>query len=102
MADFRIDTALLQQCQIIKLQSPNSRALAFFQRWMARTEMGNVYLTGEDSDIWSQPDLPDLVALDAEMPADPLSTWASDTAIHWYHQIIGKHFKVSLDETTSR
>jgi hypothetical protein len=51
MTDFLTDTALLQQCQITKLQGPNPRDLAFFQRWMTRTEMGNIYLSGEDSDI---------------------------------------------------
>jgi hypothetical protein len=102
MTDFLLDIALLQQCQITKLQGPNPRDLAFFQRWMMRTEMGNVYLVGEDSDIWSHPDLPDLVALNARISGDPLSTWASNTVIHWYHQTIGKYFKVSFVDLASR
>jgi hypothetical protein len=68
---------------------------------MTRTEMGNVYLVSEDSDIWSHPDLPDLVALNARRSEDPLTTWASDTVIHWYHRTIGKYFKVSFVDLTS-
>jgi hypothetical protein len=33
--------------------------------------MGNAYLLGQDSDIWSQPDLPDLVSLNPRISGDP-------------------------------
>lgn len=101
MTKLPTDTALLLQSQITKLQGPNPRDLAFFQRWMTRTEMGNVYLVGEDSDIWSHPDLPDLVTLNARVSEDPLSSWASNTVIHWYHKMIGKYFKVSMVDLAS-
>ncbi len=63
---------------------------------MERTSMGNIYLLGPDSDIWSNPDVSDLIALSARHSDDPFTTWVTDTVIHWWHRLIGKYFRVRL------
>ena len=56
--------------------------------------MGNVYLLGQDSDIWANPEESDLIALQARYNESPLARWMGDTMVHWYHRIIGKRLRV--------
>ena len=90
-----IDETLFYQTHIAALPKPNLRDLAFLQEWMKRPKMGNVYLLGQDSDIWEQPDILDLIALNARQSQDPLTTWMADDVVHWYHKVLGRLFRVS-------
>ena len=56
--------------------------------------MGYVYLLGQDSDIWANPEESDLIALQARHSDSPVSRWMSDTLVHWYHQAIGRKLRV--------
>ena len=49
------DEALQQQMTLTAQKPVDPRDLSFLQEWMARPSMGNVYLIGRDSDIWSSP-----------------------------------------------
>ena len=56
--------------------------------------MGNVYLLGQDSDIWENPDVLDLIALNARREDDLFSKWVADCLVEWYHQILGRYIRV--------
>jgi hypothetical protein len=51
--------------------------------------MGGVSLEGQDSDVWENPDRPDLMVLKARRNDSLLTTWMSNRLIPWYHQTIG-------------
>ena len=61
---------------------------------MRRPSMGGVYLIGEDSEIWSNPDMRDIVALRANHVDDPCTKWIADRAVRWWHRIVGKYIRV--------
>lgn len=88
------DAALVHQSLITGMSKPNPRDLAFLQEWMRRPSMGNVYLLGQDSDIWANPEESDLIALQARYSDSPVSRWMTDTLVHWYHQAIGRKLRV--------
>jgi hypothetical protein len=56
--------------------------------------MGNVYLLGKDRDTWAKENVSDLVTFKSRGDEDLFSSWMMDCFIHWYHRVIGKHFKV--------
>ncbi|KAI4103509.1 MAG: hypothetical protein LQ339_004234 [Xanthoria mediterranea] len=87
------NAALVHQSLITGMSKPNPRDLAFLQEWMRRPSMGNVYLLGQDSDIWANPEESDLIALQARHSDSPVSRWMSDTLVHWYHQAIGRKLR---------
>jgi hypothetical protein len=93
-ANSHIDEAVLVQSMLMKLKSPRARNLQYLQVWMERPTMGNVYLLGADSDIWSDPNVWDLIALDQRPANDMFSAWVSDSVLPVYHRAIGRLFKV--------
>ncbi len=90
-----LDEALLQQTTLASLRPPNPHDLAFIQEWMIRPTMGNFYLLGQDSDIWSNPNISDLIALNARHADDPFTAWVTNKAVHWWHRVAGKYLRVS-------
>jgi hypothetical protein len=94
-----LDTALMQQSSIAKFDGPNARDFQFLVHWMKNPKMGNVYLLGQDSDIWEKPDLEDLVTLNARQVADSASRILTDRLIHWYHHLLGWRFRVRIQST---
>ena len=76
------------------LKPVNPRDLSFLQEWMRRPSMGNVYLIGRDSDIWSKPNLSDLIVLRARHSDDLFTQWLSDTFVSAYHRVVGRFFRV--------
>ena len=93
-ADTHADAAVLQQGSIARLDNPNARDFRFLVNWMKNPKMGNVYLLGQDSDIWEQPDLEDMVALKARSVEDSASRFLTDRLVHWYHHLVGWRFRV--------
>ena len=77
-----------------RFDAPNARDFRFLVNWMKNPRMGNVYLLGQDSDIWENPAREDLVTLKARKIEDTVSRFVTDRAIHWYHQALGWSFKV--------
>jgi hypothetical protein len=92
-----IDEAVLQQAELAKLQKPNPRDLRFLKEWLDRPDMGGVYLTGQDSDVWEDPDRFDLIAVKARRTESILSSWMSDRIVNWYHSHIGRHLQVGYN-----
>jgi hypothetical protein len=99
---------LLQQSQIIKLDSPAPRNLSFLREWMWRASAGYVHLISKDKNVWSEtilgdkelpneypnPHLRDLVTLKDN---DNIFTdWVFDTAMAPYHWILGRKLKVTV------
>jgi hypothetical protein len=59
--------------------------------------MGNVYLQGRDKDLWSSEEWrKDLVCVRYGVGDDVFFQWLHDTAIHWYHRLLGRHINVKL------
>jgi hypothetical protein len=56
--------------------------------------MGNVYLLGQDSDMWAKPEVGDMIVLKARPVDDSLSRFVTDKMIHWYHRILGRRIRV--------
>ena len=61
---------------------------------MRSTQMGNVFLLGKDSHIWSE-DEDDLIALRQREGEEPFHTLMSDTILQWFHLLIGHRFRVA-------
>ncbi|MCJ1246684.1 hypothetical protein MMC30_003893 [Trapelia coarctata] len=85
--------ALLLQKQLCGLETPNAKDLDFLQNWMKRPSMGCVYLLGQDSETWEKPDVEDLVALRPRQADGLFSSWVTDSVVHIYHRILGRHFR---------
>jgi len=86
----KYNEALVLQKKITTMDRPHRKDLNFLQKWMTRVDMGNVYLIGRDSDIWSEPHISDLLALKNREIEDPFSRWVADTVVWWYYSIVGK------------
>lgn len=82
------DEAVLQQTELAHLKKPNPRDLRFLTEWMERPDMGNVLLESQDSDVYENPDRLDLVVLKPRKSESLLTTWLSDSVVHWFHQNI--------------
>jgi hypothetical protein len=61
---------------------------------MKNPRMGNVYLLGQDSDIWENPASEDMITLKARNIEDTVSRFLTNRVIHWYHQALGWRVKV--------
>lgn len=69
--------------------------LNFLNCWMQRTDMGNVYLHGDDKNLWSNEEWQhDLISLKPRGADDAFFHWIYETAIHWFNHMLGRHVKV--------
>ncbi|KAH6668189.1 hypothetical protein B0J14DRAFT_156745 [Halenospora varia] len=91
--------AVLQQTALAHLKRPNPRDLRFLTEWMERPDMGNVLLESMDSDVYENPDRLDLVVLKPRKSESLLTTWLSDTVVHYFHQKIGYRISKWLSST---
>ena len=85
------DKQLLQQSQIAKLQypeGPDRRDLQVFKDWMERPEAGNIGLTGDDCDSWSELNIPDLVSLAPRTAESPFAEWVGGRFLEWVQERI--------------
>jgi len=86
----------------MKLESPNTRSLNLFKKWMS----GNICLTGDDQHVWSEkillavgqeekdnPHFKDLITLKPRNADDAFTNWIFDTVVDPYHWYIGHWFK---------
>ncbi|KAF2659984.1 hypothetical protein K491DRAFT_124748 [Lophiostoma macrostomum CBS 122681] len=95
---YEYNTALLEQVQMSKLNLPNLRDLDFLVRYMKTPSMGNVYLLGPDSDIWENPDLPDLISLNPKQSDNWVSRAVTVVVAGWLHRFVGRIFKKPKDQ----
>jgi hypothetical protein len=85
---------LIQQNEVSRFDAPNARDFRFLVNWMKNPRMGNVYLLGQDSDIWENPASEDMITLKARNIEDSVSRFLTNRVIHWYHQTLGWRVKV--------
>jgi hypothetical protein len=60
--------------------------------WMERTSIGSIYSIGEDKNIWSDPDISDLISLHDSAEIDIFNGALSrmpKSLIRFYHRAIG-------------
>ena len=94
-----IDEAVQQQVEFAKLEKPNPRDLRFLSDWLSRPDLGGIYLTGQDSHIWKEPDRLELAVLKARRNESIFTALLSDKFIHSFHQKL--YWIVSLTSITS-
>ena len=90
-ADKVIDEAVIQNGQILRLDSPQSADLRTLVMWMNNN--GNDQYTNLDSadyDLWSVTEIHELVSLRAREHADPISSWLWGSALDRYHKLFGR------------
>ena len=81
-----LDATIIQQKEITRLEHPSKRDLNALQEWMRRDDMGGVYLVGEDSNLWSDPEWQsDLLALRVREHESVFAQWISDKVVWWIH-----------------
>jgi hypothetical protein len=90
----KIDEALLRHSRVLELRRPLQQQVKSLDTWMQRPSMGNVYLTGADRNIWSDPNIEDMVALKPASPDDNFTTDLTLTLVHRYHSLIGRRIHV--------
>ena len=56
--------------------------------------MGNVYLVGQEGDIWSKPDMSDLIALGSQNADDPFTAFVKSKGVHWWYRVVGRYLRV--------
>lgn len=83
--------AVLQFHQMSQLASPTRRTLCDMQEWLRRPQLGGVYLTGRDRNIWAEGK--DLAVLRTNTNVNRFSRWVQDWAVPKYHDWIGERVK---------
>ena len=89
-----IEEAVLRHVELAKLEHPKNRELKLLQNWLKRPDYGGVYLTGEDRDIWKEPNLQDLFAVLPRGDDSPLYSFITGQVLYVYHRLIGGHIRV--------
>ncbi len=80
---------------VLALRNPIRQEVDTLSDWMTRPGMGNVYLTGPDRHIWSDPDyFEDLASLEPENPDSIMTSGLTLRLIRVYNDIIGRHIHV--------
>lgn len=89
-----LDEALLRHRRVLELRTPLRGEVKALVDWMQGPSRGNVYLAGLDRDIWSRPNLDDMVNLKPPSPEDGFTSELTLTLVHYYNAILGKHIHV--------
>ena len=79
---------------MMKMQQPRLRDLEVLQEVMGRADLGGIFLEGQESKIWSEPDLDDLVAIRSRKNGDTFSHWAEEKFLSWLYSRTSKSAKV--------
>lgn len=78
-------------------ESPNPYDLRFFRSWLERPKMGNFPILGPDQFVWDIGNEADLIAVHRRKGKDLLTRWFIDRVVPYFHSLIGRHFKVFLN-----
>lgn len=93
---------MLQYRQILKLRPPLLGNVERLNTWMKRPTMGDVYLVGEDRNIWSEPDRDDMITLKPVSADDGFTSEITLKLVHQYHSILGRHIHARPQELHPR
>lgn len=91
------DAALVLHHQVVNLNKPHRVQLQALKNWMGRPTMGNMFLTGDDSEIWNESKLEQLVTMERSTQDGVSSSRSTMTLVKLYHQIIGRHIHVGFN-----
>jgi len=73
-----------------KMRSPSPHGLHEMQTWLRRPNLGAVYLTGRDRDIWAQG--VDLMSLGGgRLIGDQFTGWFANHLLPKYHRFVGSY-----------
>jgi len=75
---------------------PSDLQLNTFKEWMQRPTMGNVYLAGDDKDVWFKTAREDLLTVWRPDSAFSVTSTLSSKIIYIYHSLIGARVHVGL------
>ena len=92
------DECLVQQATIAKLERSSSYNLKILRRWLDHSSYGNSFLYGLERYAWDNDYKHDLVSIpksDMETNKDLLSRLFLGSLQDHYHNLIGRHYKVS-------
>lgn len=95
---FVIDEAVFLYSQSLKLKGPHRKLVRDLWDWMRTPRHGCVVLIGDDSEIWSNPDMKDLLAMETTASADPVTGWVTNHLTDVYHKVLGRRLHVSHEE----
>ncbi|KAL6415592.1 hypothetical protein AUP68_02157 [Ilyonectria robusta] len=84
--------ALFYYRQTCSLRQPNKAAMKDLQEWMDSPERGKICLIGDDRNIWSNPDMSDLLVLDTPS-TDSFTEWVTNHVLDIYHRAFGRRSK---------
>ena len=84
-----IDDAILQFQQMSAIPNPRMHELHKLQEWLRRTELGAIYLTGRDRDVWKTGR--DLMSLGKQPIKNQLTTLLVDFFLPLYHRLFRRH-----------
>lgn len=95
-----LDTAILQQAEINKLERPAKSSFERLKEWLGHPEGGNFFPYGRERRIWEVEDRRDLVALSTlssrHGEADRFANWLNASLLPWCHRHGAHRFKGSL------
>ena len=77
--------------KLSKLDCPDENSLKELRKFLEERRP----LVGLDRDAWNHINQHDLVAIRPQQARDFVSRWVLRTLVPLYHEMIGKHFKVS-------
>jgi hypothetical protein len=101
----KLDTAILQQAEINKLERPGKSSLKLLKDWLEHPEGGNFFPYGRERRIWEVEDRDDLVALSTlssrHGEADWFTSWLNTSLFPWCHRHGAHRFKVSFRDSRS-
>jgi hypothetical protein len=89
------DEALLQQAQLLKLETTNKGDLQYLRGWLDHPDGGDFFLEGDEADTWDDENPEEYVTLYSEIEEkDSFTLWARNTFVRRWHNRIFYRFKV--------
>jgi hypothetical protein len=89
------DEALDLHRTVLQMGRPSDLQLALFKQWMKRPTLGNVYLSGDDKDIWFESEKDDLITVWRPDSSYSVTSTLSKKLVYYYHRFIGARIHVS-------
>jgi hypothetical protein len=81
--------------RICTFERPDKSDLEVFHDWLGHTQGGNHFLRGYEADTWDEANKEDLVSMICRSrEKDRLSKWIDVNVIPFYHQMLGRRYKV--------
>jgi hypothetical protein len=98
----RVDTAILQQAEINKLERPGKASVKLLMEWLEHPDGGDFFPHGREKRVWDNDSTDDLVAISTlssrHGETDPFTRWLNASMFPWCHRHGAHRFKVSFFE----